>query len=88
MKGKNNKTKAWKLDLKDKGTLTEATSKELDDGDLVITLKDVDFKKLALGKSNAQSLFLGGKLKVRGDVTKAVQVETILKTLAPAAAKL
>lgn len=44
-----------------------------------MTLKDEDFGKLISGKSNAQNLFLTGKLKIRGDVMKATKMEPILK---------
>ncbi len=39
------------------------------------------------GKSNAQNLFMKGKLKVKGDVMKATKMEPIL-TKAQAKAKL
>ncbi|CDR36440.1 CYFA0S01e01530g1_1 [Cyberlindnera fabianii] len=86
LKNKEGKTKAWKLDLKNKGELTE--SSDFNDADLVISIGDLDFKKLVNGKSNSQKLFLSGKLKVKGDVMKAANIETILKKVAPAKAKL
>lgn len=88
MKNKNNKSHAWKLDLKKEGTLTDATSDDLEDADLVISLKDLDFKKLVNGKISSQKLFLGGRLKVKGDVMKAANIESVLKSVAPAPAKL
>lgn len=88
MKNKSNKSHAWKLDLKKEGTLTDASSDDLEDADLVISLKDLDFKKLVAGKVSSQKLFLSGKLKVNGDVMKAANIESILKSVAPEPAKL
>jgi putative sterol carrier protein len=42
-------------------------------------LSDENFGKLVSGKANAQKLFMSGKLKVRGDVSKATKMEPILK---------
>jgi putative sterol carrier protein len=43
---------------------------------------------LVSGKANAQRLFMGGKLKVKGDVMKATKMEPILKKAQGAKAKL
>ncbi|MBE3043237.1 SCP2 sterol-binding domain-containing protein [Candidatus Bathyarchaeota archaeon] len=42
-------------------------------------LSDDDFGKLVAGKANAQRLFMGGKLKIKGDMMKATRMEPILK---------
>jgi len=46
---------------------------------VTLNLSDVDFAKLTSGKANAQKLFMGGKLKVKGDVMKATKLEPVLK---------
>ena len=46
---------------------------------VTLTLSDDDFGKLVSGKANAQRLFMGGKLKVKGDVMKATKLDPILK---------
>ena len=46
---------------------------------VTLLLSDDDFGKLVTGKANAQRLFMGGKLKVKGDVMKATKMEPILK---------
>lgn len=46
---------------------------------VTLVLSEADFGQLILGKANAQKLFMGGKLKVRGDVMKATRMEPILK---------
>ena len=42
-------------------------------------MDDAQFAKLIDGKANAQKLYMGGKLKVKGDVMKATKMEPILK---------
>jgi len=65
-------------------------SVELEANDLTVTLSlsDEDFGKLVAGKANAQRLFMGGKLKVKGDVMKAAKLEPVLAKSRPVAAKL
>lgn len=41
----------------------------------MLLLSDEDFQKLIDGKAAAQKLFMGGKLKVKGDVMKATKAE-------------
>lgn len=50
-------------------------------------LSEENFSKLIEGKANAQKLFMGGKLKVKGDVMKATKIEPVLKKV-QAASKL
>jgi putative sterol carrier protein len=46
---------------------------------VALSLSDEDFGKLVGGKTQAQRLFMSGKLKVKGDVMKATKMEPILK---------
>ena len=46
---------------------------------MTLILDDAEFGKLISGKSNAQNLFMKGKLKIKGDVMKATKMEPILK---------
>lgn len=46
---------------------------------VTLSLSDEDFGKLVGGKTQAQRLFMSGKLKVKGDVMKATKMEPILK---------
>jgi putative sterol carrier protein len=55
---------------------------------VTLSLSDDDFGKLVNGKANAQRLFMGGKLKVKGDVMKATKMEPILKKAQAVKAKL
>lgn len=55
---------------------------------VTLSLSEDDFGKLVNGKANAQRLFMGGKLKVKGDVMKATKMEPILKKAQAVKAKL
>ena len=37
---------------------------------MTLSLSDDDFGKLAAGKTQAQRLFMAGKLKIKGDIMK------------------
>ncbi|KAI1912514.1 hypothetical protein LOZ53_000984 [Ophidiomyces ophidiicola] len=72
-------TESWYLDFKDKGVAGQGTAPEGGKADVTLLLSDADFGSLITGSSNAQRLFMGGKLKVRGNVMKAMKMEPILK---------
>jgi len=46
---------------------------------VTLILPDAEFAKLISGKANAQKLYMGGKLKIKGDIMKATKMEPILK---------
>lgn len=85
LKNKKGQTKSWLLDLKESGNLKIVNKGELNSADLIINISDIDFKKLVLGEKKAQQLFMSGKLKVRGDVMKAANIESVLIKLRPKA---
>jgi len=68
-------TKSWHIDLKSKGTVGEGLGEK---PDVVLSLSDADFQKLIDGKAKAQQLFMGGKLKIKGNVMKATKLDPIL----------
>lgn len=90
IKNKQGETKVWLLDLKSTGKVSEIDSKQLEEKkpDIVIKVNDLDFKKLALGKSNPQKLFMSGKLKIKGNVMKAASIQQVLQAAQPPKAKL
>ena len=45
---------------------------------VTLVLSDENYGKLHAGTAKAQSLFMTGKLKIRGDVMKATKLEPIL----------
>ena len=46
---------------------------------VTLSLSDEEFGKLVAGKTQAQRLFMSGKLKIKGDVMKATKMEPVLK---------
>lgn len=46
---------------------------------VILSLTDDDFAQLVSGKKKAQTLFMSGKLKIKGDVMKATKMEPVLK---------
>ena len=45
---------------------------------VTLILGEDDFTKLFLGEANPQKLFMSGKLKVKGDIMKALKLQPIL----------
>lgn len=82
LKNKEGKDQSWLLDLKKEGTLSKVDG-AVPKSDVQLILKDVDFVKLANGKSNGQKMFMNGKLKVKGNMMKATSLETVFKQLDP-----
>ncbi|MCJ1339348.1 hypothetical protein MMC09_004637 [Bachmanniomyces sp. S44760] len=83
LKNKEGGTESWYIDLKQTGEVGsgEAPSGGKADAFVTVTLSlsDEDFGKLVAGKTQAQRLFMSGKLKVKGDVMKATKMEPVLK---------
>lgn len=46
---------------------------------VTLSLSEENFGKLVAGEANAQRLFMGGKLKVKGNVMKATKLDPVLK---------
>ncbi|EEP80533.1 fatty acid-binding protein [Uncinocarpus reesii 1704] len=72
-------TESWYLDFKNQGVVGKGAAPEGEKSDVTLLLSDSDFGGLVSGSSNAQRLFMGGKLKIRGNVMKAMKMEPILK---------
>ncbi|RCK61053.1 Oleate-induced peroxisomal protein POX18 [Candida viswanathii] len=88
LKNKENKLETWVMDFKNKGTLTKVSDGNIPKGDVLLSLKDGDFMRMAHGKSNGQKLFMAGKLKVKGNLMKATSIESLFKDMGPPPAKL
>ena len=58
---------SWYIDLKEKGEVVKGEPKK---ADVTLNLSDEDFGKMVAGKTQAQRLFMSGKLKIKGDVMK------------------
>ncbi|KAJ5138316.1 uncharacterized protein N7515_003164 [Penicillium bovifimosum] len=79
LKNSSGEEAAWYLDLKNKGEVGQGAAPSGDKADVTLTLSDEDFAQLVSGKANAQRLFMGGKLKIKGNIMKATKMEPILK---------
>ncbi|KAH3663996.1 hypothetical protein OGAPHI_004710 [Ogataea philodendri] len=77
----------WLLDAKSKGSLQQ-TETLAEEADIKIKVGDVPLRRLIDGKTSAQKLFMTGKLKIKGNVMKAANVEKLLKFVGPERAKL
>jgi multifunctional beta-oxidation protein len=81
------KTESWTIDAKNDGTIKKGTATK---PDCTIILKDNDLVALASGKGSAQSLFMryeldtwerliaSGKLKIKGNMMKAVSIGDLI----------
>lgn len=81
LKNKQNQTKAWFFEFRDKGTVAKAAP--TDRADIQLFMKDTDFVKLVDNKVSSQKLFLSGRLKVKGNLMKAVNIEKVLRAADP-----
>ncbi|QDS71200.1 hypothetical protein FKW77_010270 [Venturia effusa] len=78
LKNKAGKQESWYIDLKNDGSVGKGAAPPNGKADVTLLLSDDDFGKLVKGTAKAQSLFMAGKLKIRGDIMKATRLEPIL----------
>ncbi|KAI8826865.1 17-beta dehydrogenase 4 variant [Fimicolochytrium jonesii] len=68
---------SWTVDLKNGlGSVNLGPAKN---PDATVIVSDDDFVALAAGKANAQKLFMGGKLKVKGQMMLAMKLDSVLQ---------
>lgn len=77
LKNDAGKEETWTIDLKKKGEVTKGPAKPK--ADVTIQMSDATFQDLADGKLNGQKAFMGGKLKVKGNIMLATKLDTVLK---------
>ncbi|KAL2401288.1 hypothetical protein ABEF93_004613 [Exophiala dermatitidis] len=68
----------WHLDLKESGKVSKGEAPQGKKADVTLLLSDDNFGKLVSGKTKAQTLFMTGKLKIKGNVMKATKLEPVL----------
>lgn len=61
------------------GTITIADGGTCRTNTVTLILSDADFGALVTGNANAQRLFMGGKLKIKGNMMKATKIEPVFK---------
>ena len=74
--GKGAPQQSWYMDLADTGTVGCGTAPA---PAVRLELADADFAALVRGAASSQKLFLAGKLKVRGDMARAMKVDALLQ---------
>ncbi|KOS20289.1 Fatty acid-binding protein [Escovopsis weberi] len=67
---------SWHIDLKDKGEVGHGLGKK---PTATLILADADFGDLTAGKANAQKLYMGGKLKIKGNLMATMKLDPLLK---------
>merc|ERR1711957_429880 len=73
---KGGDTKSWIVDLKNgSGSCKQVSGSEK--GDCTIIMSDSDFVDLMTGKLDGQSAFMGGQLKIKGDMMLAMKLESL-----------
>jgi len=73
--GPNNTTKVWTVDVKNApGGVSEG---EQGKPDCTVTVSDEDYVNLITGKANGQQLFMGGKLKISGNMAMAMKLSQL-----------
>jgi len=84
---KGGKTALWTVDLKNgNGAVYQGEPKE-GKADVEFSMADADFVSLASAKANPQQLFMGGKLKIKGNMGVAMRFGNVLQSLAKAGPK-
>jgi len=74
---KDGKTESWGVDLKNgNGKLINGKPEK---PDCIITVDDDDFIQIFTGKMNAQEAFMGGKLKLKGNIQLAMKLSALFK---------
>ena len=69
--------RSWLVDLKNgSGKVTEITGKDTK-GECTISMDDNNFVNLMTGKLDGQSAFMGGQLKIKGDMMLAMKLEEL-----------
>ncbi|WP_026690961.1 SCP2 sterol-binding domain-containing protein [Alteribacter aurantiacus] len=66
----------YHLHIKDQSaTYSESVEEE---SDITLIMKDKDFIKLSEGNLNPTMAYMSGKLKIKGDLGKAMKLQTLL----------
>lgn len=82
LRNKQNQTHSWVLDFKKEGTIQKVGQK-VPKYDIHLFMSDTNFVKLVNNEANPQTLFLNGKLKVKGNIMKAASIEPFLRSVDP-----
>lgn len=71
-------SESWTVDLKNgSGAVYQGPAK--DKADCTLQLAEADFVGIFTGKANAQQAFMGGKLKIKGNMALAMKLDQVIK---------
>ncbi|KAI8331928.1 SCP2 sterol-binding domain-containing protein [Chlamydoabsidia padenii] len=73
----------YTIDCKTEGSVIRGKGKSKPDA--IINIGDKDFVDLSQGKLNGQKAYMTGKLKVKGQITLAMKLDNVFKTINPTA---
>lgn len=77
------KTNTYIIDTKSATPSVTQSNDSTTKSDVALTLSESDFLQLASGKANPQSLFMSGKIKLKGNMSYAMKLGDVLKALQP-----
>ncbi|KAJ4147150.1 hypothetical protein LMH87_001695 [Akanthomyces muscarius] len=78
IKGNSGVTDSWHVDLKSTGRVGKGIGEK---PSVTVVLDEDNFTKLFLGQANPQNLFMTGKLKIKGNLMKAMALQPILQVI-------
>jgi putative sterol carrier protein len=78
---RDGKTRVWTIDLKNGAGAIHEGEPKVGKSDVEFTMSDEDFSLLVARKANPQQLFMGGKMKLKGNMALAMKFEQVLKAL-------
>ncbi|EGX88633.1 oleate-induced peroxisomal protein [Cordyceps militaris CM01] len=78
IKGNSGVTDSWHVDLKSTGRVGKGIGEK---PNVTFILDEDNFTKLFLGEANAQNLFMTGKLKIKGNIVKALALQPVLQVV-------
>lgn len=73
--------KSWLVDLKNGSGSIKDVSGSDEKGDCAIQMNEGDFVKLFKGELDGQTAFMGGQLKIKGDMMLAMKLESLTEAI-------
>ncbi len=71
----------WHLDVKNAPGAAGHGAPPAGEAEVTMTMSTEDFLSMFAGKLNSTSAFMGGKLKIKGNMMLAMKLEKLMKTM-------